>query len=411
MSVEPAALPDFCRNFDDYLKLLEQQSRALEVPAPESAAAEISFQLAQKIAEYIYFKGKMPFSEFMHQALYSPGLGYYSAGSHKLGAAGDFVTAPEISPMFGQTIAKSLQQAWRSTEPKVLELGAGSGKLMCDILKQCQQDKMLPDTYYILEVSADLKQRQQRLLNERLPELSTKVVWLDRLPKNFEGVVLANEVADAIPVELLMQTEQGLTQGFVGQTEQGFKLEFQVNDFSQGWQKRHANVCADWREGYLAESCEHRRDWLKGLLAEVEQGIVLLIDYGFEEEELYSPYRPQGSLQCYYRQKKHSMPLALLGLQDITSSVNFTQLAQTALDSDAVVLGFTTQAEFLTQSGIEQFVAQVEDSDTMSSLSVAQQLQTLLMPNEMGQSIKVLGLSKNFNGSLSGFASLGMNKV
>ncbi|RDX36080.1 SAM-dependent methyltransferase [Kangiella sp. HD9-110m-PIT-SAG07] len=411
MSVEPESLPEFCRNYQDYQQLLQHQCQTLEVPEPEQIAIESSFQLAQKIAELIHFKSKIPFSEFMQQALYSPGLGYYSGGSHKLGAGGDFVTAPEISPMFGKTLAKSIQQAWQDTDNCVLELGAGSGKLMVDILQQCQSGGCLPKTYYILEVSAELRQRQKQRLSEVLPQLKSKVVWLDSLPKSFHGVVVANEVVDAIPVELLMQTEQGLAQGFVTHNEQGFKLEFEPSSFSQGWRKRHKETCQQWPEGYLAESCELRRDWLKSLLESIEQGCVLLIDYGFEEDELYSPYRPQGSLQCYYRQKKHSMPLALLGLQDITSSVNFTRLAEEALGAGASVMGLPTQAQFLTLSGIEQFVAQPQDSDTMSSLSVAQQLQTLLMPNEMGQNIKVLGLSKGFSGALSGFTSLGLNQV
>lgn len=411
MSVEPAALPDFCRNYQDYQQLLQYQCHALEVPEPEQAAIEASFQLAQKVAELIHFNGKLPFAQFMQQALYHPGLGYYSGGSHKLGAGGDFVTAPEISPMFGQTIAKSLQQAWNNTEPCVLELGAGTGKLMCDILQQCESDNQLPEAYYILEVSAELRQRQQQMLNDKLPQLKPLVIWLDRLPESFQGVIIGNEVIDAIPVELFMQTEQGLTQGFVSYDHKGFKLEFEETSFSQGWQKKHADLCQEWPEGYLAESYDLRSDWLKSLVECLEQGCIVLIDYGYEEEELYSPYRPQGSLQCYYQQRKHSMPLALLGLQDITSSVNFTQLAQAALDINAQVLGFTTQSQFLTLSGIEQFVAQSQDSDTMSSLSVAQQLQTLLMPNEMGQNIKVLGLSKGFSGALSGFTSLGLNQA
>lgn len=282
---------------------------------------------------------------------------------------------------------------------------------MCDILQQCESDGALPEAYYILEVSAELRQRQQQLLNDKLPHLKPLVIWLERLPQSFQGVIIGNEVIDAIPVELLMQTEEALTQGFVTHDKNGFKLEFEATSFSQGWRKKHADICQSWPEGYLAETYDLRRDWLKSLIGCLKQGCIVLVDYGYEEDELYSPYRPQGTLQCYYRQKKHSMPLALLGLQDITSSVNFTQLAQAALDHDAQVLGFTTQSQFLTLSGIEQFVAQSQDSDTMSSLSVAQQLQTLLMPNEMGQNIKVLGLSKGFSGALSGFTSLGLNQA
>ena len=260
-------------------------------------------------------------------------------------------------------------------------------------------------------MSAELRQRQKVALEQQLPHLKSKVVWLEQFPESFKGVVIANEVVDAIPVELLMQTEEGLAQGFVKQNAQGFSMEFRSTSLSEGWQKRHQDLCEKWPEGYLAESYDLRNDWLKSLLDSMEQGCLLLIDYGYEEEELYSPYRPQGTLQCYYQQKKHSIPLALLGLQDITASVNFTQLANQALASDTEVVGFTTQAQFLTLSGIEQFVAQAQDSDTMSSLSVAQQLQTLLMPNEMGQNIKVLGLSKGFSGTLAGFQPLGLNQA
>ena len=411
MSVEPSALPDFCRDYADYEELIQHQCQTLEVNRPEKAAIESSLQLAQKVSQDIYLNQKISFGQFMQQALYAPGLGYYSGGSHKLGAGGDFVTAPEISSLFGKTLAKSIQQAWQFTSQVILELGAGSGKLMCDILQQLETDRALPETYYILEVSAELRQRQKVALEQQLPHLKSKVVWLEQFPESFKGVVIANEVVDAIPVELLMQTEEGLAQGFVKQNAQGFSMEFRTTSLSEGWQKRHQDLCEKWPEGYLAESYDLRNDWLKSLLDSMEQGCLLLIDYGYEEEELYSPYRPQGTLQCYYQQKKHSIPLALLGLQDITASVNFTQLANQALASDTEVVGFTTQAQFLTLSGIEQFVAQAQDSDTMSSLSVAQQLQTLLMPNEMGQNIKVLGLSKGFSGTLTGFQPLGLNQA
>lgn len=411
MKLDSSLFPEFCRNFEDYRKLLTEQCRILEVPCPEDYAIEVSHQLAQRISQQIHFHGKLPFSEFMQQALYAPGLGYYSAGSRKLGAGGDFVTAPEISPLFGKTLALSVQQAWQHTAKHILELGAGSGRLMCDILRQCEADICLPDCYFVLEVSAELKQRQQDLLREELPHLYSRVTWLEHLPQSFDGVMLANEVVDAIPFELLMQTEQGLTQGFVQTDEHGFSLSFTPTDFSRGWQKQHQEICQQWPDGYLAEAYNHRSDWLVALLNSLNQGCLLLLDYGYEEEELYSPYRPQGTLQCYYRQKKHSMPLTLLGLQDITASVNFTQLAHRALDSGAKVLGFTTQAQFLTLSGIERFVAQKEDSATMPSVSIAQQLQTLLMPNEMGQNIKVLGLSKGFSGTVSGFNSLGRNAI
>lgn len=398
--------PYFCRHIDDYRQMLEQQCDSLDVPVPDSIAIETSFQLAQKISQRLHLKQKIPFSEFMQQALYAPGLGYYSAGSRKLGAGGDFVTAPEVSGLFGQTLAQSVQQAWTSTKKHILELGAGSGRLMCDLLKQLENDQQLPETYYILEVSGELRQRQKNLLQQELPHLLAKVVWLEALPNQFEGIIIGNEVVDAIPFELLMKTEHGLAQGWVKQNEQGFGLEFEVTDLSRGWYKKHSQTVDSWPQGYLAETYDLRNDWLRALVDCLGQGCILLIDYGFEEEELYSPYRPQGSLQCYYRQKKHSLPLVLLGLQDLTCSVNFTQLAKAAVEHDANILGFTSQAMFLTQSGIERCMAQAQDSDTMRSLSVAQQLQTLLMPNEMGQTIKVLGLSKNYSETLSGFSTL-----
>ncbi|WP_223668659.1 class I SAM-dependent methyltransferase [Kangiella shandongensis] len=407
MSVmDSSRFPTFCCDRSDYQQLIEEQCRTLELPEPNSAAVDVSFALAQKVSELINLKQKIPFSDFMQQALYAPGLGYYSAGSYKLGAQGDFVTAPELSPLFGKTLAQSIMQAFEHTQPVILELGAGSGRLMCDLLRQLEVEERVPETYYILEVSAELRQRQQQLLKAELPHLVTKVVWLDKLPQSFKGVIIGNEVIDAIPFELLMKTEHGLAQGFVKYNERGFSLEFHVTDYSRGWQKRNFNSYSMWPEGYLVETSELRNDWMRTLMESLEQGCVILLDYGYEQEELYSPYRPQGTLQCYYRQRKHSTPLALLGLQDITCSVNFTQLAETAQQQGSDILGFTSQALFLTLSGIEQFVAQAQDSDTIAGLSVAQQLQTLLMPAEMGQTIKVLGLSKNFSGTLSGFKSL-----
>lgn len=403
---ESSRFPEFCRDIESYRQLLESQCRSLELDTPDDDASQVSFQLAQAISQHVSLSQKIPFSEFMNQALYAPGLGYYSAGSRKFGVSGDFVTAPEISPLFGKTLARVIKQAWSDTRQDILELGAGTGKLMCDLLEQLELDGALPNTYFILEVSAELRQRQQQLLASRLPHLVSKVQWLERLPENFNGVILGNEVVDAIPAELLMKTEEGLAQGFVKQSDSGFELMFEPTDFSRGWQKKHSEYCQQWPEGYIAEAYDARSDWLRAVVESLQQGCILLLDYGFEEAELYSPYRPQGTLQCYYRQKKHSMPLALLGLQDITSSVNFTQLAYAAKGQDADILGFTTQAQFLTLSGIEQFVAIAQDSDTMSTLSVAQQLQTLLMPHEMGQAIKVLGISKEFTATLPGFTSL-----
>lgn len=405
-SVKSFQLPDFCRNIEDYRRYIMEQCDSLEVPTPDDFAIQTSFQLAQKVVDTVTLQQKIPFSQFMQQALYAPGLGYYSAGSKKLGADGDFITAPEVSPLFGKTLALSVMEAWRSTPPYLLELGAGSGRLMCDILRELEAQKQLPKTYFILEVSAELKQRQQQLLTDELPHLIDRVEWLEGLPEGFKGVVIGNEVVDAIPCELLMKTEHGLAQGLVGYNDQGFTLEFSVTDYSTGWRKRHQDAVDSWPEGYLAETYDLRNDWLKALLGSLNQGVIILLDYGFEQEELFSPYRPQGTLQCYYRHKKHSSPLKLLGLQDITASVNFTQLGEVTKADDADVLGLATQAMFLTLSGIERFVAQPQDSDTISNLSVGQQLQTLLMPSEMGQNIKVLALSKGFSGTLSGFKSL-----
>lgn len=405
-SMGSSNLADFCRNIEDYRRYITEQCDSLEVPIPDDFAVQTSFQLAQKVVDTVTLQRKLPFAQFMQEALYAPGLGYYSAGSKKLGSDGDFITAPEISPLFGKTLALSVMEAWRNTQPYLLELGAGSGRMMCDVLRELEAQKQLPKMYFILEVSAELKQRQQQLLANELPHLVERVEWLDGLPDNFKGVVIGNEVVDAIPCELLMKTEHGLAQGLVSYNNQGFTLDFSVTDYSKGWRKRHQDVVESWPEGYLAETYDLRNDWLKALLNSLDQGVIILLDYGFEQEELLSPYRPQGTLQCYYRHKKHSAPLKLLGLQDITASVNFTQLAETAKTHDTDVIGLATQAMFLTLSGIERFVAQPQDSDTISSLSIGQQLQTLLMPSEMGQNIKVLALSKRCSGTLSGFKSL-----
>ncbi len=337
----------------------------------------------------------------MELALYAPGLGYYTAGSQKFGEAGDFVTAPEISALFGRTLAKQAIEIMDASAPHILELGAGSGRLAHDMLSELERQGCLPESYSILEVSADLRERQESRIKKSLPQLFERVKWLDRLPENFKGAIVANEVLDALPVHLVRWHENQPSEIGVTITESGLAFAERAISDSQLFEAAQ-KIGAEG--DYVSEICLTSRGLIKSLAHSLQQGAMIFIDYGFGSREYYHPDRTRGTLMCHYRHLAHDDPFFLPGLQDITAHVNFTDIAESGIDSGLEVLGYTTQAFFLINNGITEFLEAASPEDPKAYLPLSAQLQKLTSPAEMGELFKVLALGKNLEAPLSGFS-------
>ena len=384
-------------------------SPANGLPAPAADALAHSEKLQTLIhTEIAAANGLITFARFMELALYAPGLGYYAAGARKFGEAGDFVTAPEISPLFSQCLAQQCQQVLQGIGGgDLLEFGAGTGAMASDILLELERLGSLPEHYFILELSADLQQRQQETLRRRVPHLFERLEWLCALPEpGFKGVMLANEVVDAMPVHLIQFKEQGVREGFVSWEEARFVWRdgpLSTPELQQQITTLQTELAAEtFCAGYTSEINLTQQGWIGSIAAVLEQGVALIIDYGFPRHEYYHPDRTSGTLMCHYRHRAHGDPLILVGLQDITAHVNFTALAEAALESELEVLGYTSQAQFLIATGLGERLAMVDQNDTRRYLEVTQQVKKLTLPSEMGELFKVLALGRGYEGMVSG---------
>jgi len=373
-----------------------------------------SARLAELIIDEIEQQGgKIPFIRYMELILHAPGLGYYSAGAHKIGAAGDFITAPEISPLFSQCVARQCQQVMAGNDGMdILEVGAGSGAMACEILRELEKLDSLPAHYYILDLSADLRARQRTHLQRELPQLMDRVLWLDALPENgFKGVVLANELLDAMPVHLVRFDPENLVERYVGWD--GERLTWCDGPLSEARLAVAAahiiNECGadEFDNEYVSEINLAAADWVRSIASILEQGLVLLIDYGFPRREYYIPERKEGTVMCHYRHQAHSDPLILPGLQDVTAHVDFTAVAESADEAGLDVAGYTTQAHFLLGTGLMALLAEAAEKTTHEQqLMQAQAVKTLTMPQEMGELFKVIALTKDIEQGLIGFSML-----
>ncbi len=333
----------------------------------------------------------------MDRTLYAPGLGYYAAGTRKFGQAGDFVTAPEISSLFGQAIAQALAEPLRQGGGDILELGPGSGKLAIDILQELDRLDALPQKYRLLEVSAELRQRQQDALEALPTHLSTRVEWIDRLPENFEGMVIANEVLDVVPVQLVRFHSGSIFERGVVVKADGFAWQDEPMPpiTRSAWLAPiqpyfSSNAAMD----YLTEVAPSVKGLVRSLGDILKWGALLFIDYGFRRAEYYHPSRTTGTLMCHYRHYTHTDPFFYPGLQDITAHVDFTAVAEAAAESGLELIGYTSQAQFLLQAGVTDLLAQHHVSDTGTYLPLTNQAQRLLSPAEMGELFKVIGFSR-----------------
>ncbi len=372
------------------------------LPTPSTEAIQHSAQLCEHIRNDITANGGwISFARYMELALYAPGLGYYTAGAHKFGESGDFITAPELSPLFGRIVARQVAEIMSHSAPHILELGAGSGKLAADMLAELEQLGSLPDSYSILEVSADLRERQQKLIRERLPHLFNRLHWLDALPEKFNGAIVANEVLDALPVHLAHWQDSAITERGVALSDNNFV-----------WQER-AISDADLLEvaqkisvpnSYVSEICLAAHGLINSLAQRLEQGAMLFIDYGFGAREFYHPQRSNGTLMCHYRHHAHDDPFFLPGLQDITAHVNFTDIAECGIDAGLELMGYTSQAFFLINCGITELLKNTSPENLRDYLPLSAQLQKLTSPAEMGELFKVIAMGKNMGSPLRGFS-------
>ena len=362
---------------------------AMSLPVPDSDALAASHALQQQIAlEIAAHDGAMPFSRFMELALYAPRLGYYSGGSAKLGASGDFITAPEMTPLFGAAVAQTVAAIMAQSAPHILEFGAGTGKLAASVLDALATAGVVTGTYTIIELSGELRARQQEALRGY-----PQVRWLDDFPAQFSGVVLANEVLDAMPVELVQRIDGAWQRQMVTVQDGAFTLVGAAPDAALLDQiARQIPDAEQLPSGYLTEVHPVGAAFMASLAAMFAggTGAALLFDYGFPAHEYYLDQREGGTLMCHYRHHAHPDPFYLPGLQDITAHVDFTAMALAAQDAGLDVLGYMSQAGFLLASGIGELLLAQDPNDHARYLPQANAVHKLLSPAEMGELFKVL---------------------
>lgn len=367
----------------------------------------------------------------MNIALYEPGLGYYSSGLQKFGSKGDFVTAPEISSLFAQCLANQISDVLQSIKKSreetayIIEFGAGSGVLAVDVLLTLEQLDTLPEKYLILELSAELQHRQKKTLLTKAPHLVKYVQWLSRLPEGLDNVVVvANEVLDAMPVDCFKITdvdnnvnsacnveesvvEELIVEELIVELEDGQLIsrykpaeQFLLDKIKMIEQRSEIS----FSEGYCSEINLSVKGWLAALENKIDNLVIFLIDYGYNEKEYFHPDRTSGTLMCYYQHRAHEDFFWWPGLQDITAFVNFTDVAYCAVDLGLDVAGYSTLAAFLLASGLSELHESQVTDDVQQQIKLSQQIKTLILPSEMGERFKVMALTKNYNEPLKGFS-------
>ena len=385
----------------------------IDLPQPSEDAQSSSDALLELIRTEIHkHGGRISFARYMELALYAPGLGYYSGGCQKIGTAGDFITAPEISSMFSACLANQISQVLAglavSVKAYVLEVGAGSGRMAADLLISLEQNNTLPAQYMILELSAELKQRQNETIRRMVPHLIDRVVWIDQLPENgFCGVVVANELLDAMPVHKFIVQDNELREYYV--TWANDRLEWEVGDLATAnIEPRLADFRAEFIEGYTSEVNLAASAWINTIGGLLKSGVILMIDYGYPRHEYYHPQRISGTFRCHYQHRAHDDPFLYPGLQDITAHIDFTALAESAVEAGLDISGYTTQAHFLIDCGLGGIAEDRYSQDIKQQLIISQQIKKLTLPSEMGEVVKVMALSRNYSVPLLGFRTQDM---
>ena len=375
------------------------------LPVPEPTALAQSEALAATVrAEIAAAGGWLPFDRYMERALYAPGLGYYSGGARKFGWRGDdgsdFVTAPELSPLFAATLARALAQALAASgTTQLMEFGAGTGRLAAGLLCALDAAGVPIDTYSIVELSGELRARQRETIEAQAPTLAARVRWLDALPAQFEGVVVGNEVLDAMPVRLFARRDAVWHERGVAVTGEG---AFAFSD--RALNRAHD---AAWRDGvlaaieggddYVTETHDAALAFTRTVCAMLVRGVAFFIDYGFPRREYYHAQRTQGTLMCHYRHRAHGDPFLYPGLQDLTAHVDFTGIAEAGVEAGAELLGYTSQARFLMNAGITDVLSELDPRDVERFLPAANAVQKLVSESEMGELFKVIAFARGFD--------------
>ena len=376
---------------------------ALPLPDPESLAhsARVTAAIGDAVAAN---GGWISFREFMRLALYAPGLGYYAAGARKLGPAGDFVTAPEMSPLFGYAIANSIADVFDAIGGgEILELGAGSGRLAIDVLQRLDALGVTAK-YSILETSADLRERQRAAIAAIAP--ADRVRWLDRLSDEWTGVILGNEVLDAVPVEWVGRRDGvPFRRGVVTRDDGSLALDDRplasADDESRGMREA---IEQRFPEGDFLSEINPAAEALSATLASrLQRGLLLWIDYGFPAREYYHPQRSAGTLMCHYRHRAHDDPLLWPGLQDITAHVDFTAIARATCAAGVDLAGYTAQASFLVDCGIVDVLSDAGEPGSAGYLRATNAVQRLMSPAEMGELFKAIAFTRDVDIPIRGF--------
>ncbi|MCF8199861.1 MAG: SAM-dependent methyltransferase [Sulfuritalea sp.] len=400
-----------------------------DLPAPSADARAASESLTAIIGLEIAARGGwISFARYMELALYAPGLGYYSGGSHKFGghdSGGDFLTAPELTPLYGQALSRQVAQILAASGPLVIEAGAGSGRLAANLLNALDAQGCSPERYQILELSGELRARQQATLNEQAPQFADRVEWLDELPERFSGCLIGNEVLDAMPTHALRWSDEADTAAVhecgVGLIDGQLVVAEQAASGALLAAAKALPVTAPHR----SEISLAARAWVAELARRLDTGAMLLIDYGLPRHELYHAGRDGGTVRCHYRHRVHDEPLWLPGLSDITSHVDFTAVAEAGYDAGLEVLGYTSQANFLLNCGIGELLLEKHsipgdvgdsgkkekfgDGDTATlpttnaDLRARGAVNVLISPNEMGELFKVIAMGRGMPTPLLGF--------
>lgn len=370
----------------------------LELPTPDAASAQHSARVQAYIRDAIVAGGgSISFAEFMQHALYAPGLGYYSAGATKLGPNGDFVTAPEISPLFGRVLARQAATVLAALGGgDLLEFGAGSGALAVSVLKKLDELNSLPAHYFVLEVSADFRERQEAHVKTEAPEYLDLISWINDFPADFSGVVVANEVADAIPVERFQIQGGHVLQARVVNDDSNFAIDLAPAPklLTDAVRAIETMVGRGFVDGYESEVSHGVVDWVSKLANSIKSGLLFLIDYGVTRSEYYAADRNNGWLRCHFRHRAHNDPLLNPGIQDITCWVDFSTVAMAAEHAGMSVAGYVTQANFLLNGGLQDELVNFETLTVAEQIELSGRIKMLTLPAEMGENFKCLGLAR-----------------
>lgn len=377
----------------------------MKLPQPSPEALEQSDRLVARLNSLIDAQGGwISFATYMAEALYAPGIGYYSGGARKFGPGGDFITAPELTPLFGQALAAQVQQIMALSAPHIIEAGAGTGLLAADLLLELEHRGALPESYAILEVSGELRERQFDTLARKAPHLASRVSWLDGMPERFSGALVANEVLDVMPVHLIAWRPDGIFERGVARAEAG---GFAWADKPAAGRVAEAAAALEIplpEEGeYVSELNLAGRAWIAEWAARLESGALLLVDYGYPRAEYYLSSRSTGTLLCYFRHHAHGDPFLWPGLNDITAFVDFTAVAEAGFEAGLDVLGYADQANLLFNCGILECLSRRAPEEGADYIRAAKAVQRLTGPHEMGELFKVIALGRNIDQALIGF--------